>query len=268
MADISKATWTGRTKRTLQYYATRTGMTWTLHEDKTREPLDVMKKAWGRELDVVTMMGMLPTPLKRDWYRFNQSTEVVDVGRRIKDARALVYELEHEITLFNRCKKDARQSNIENVRAFYSRERRAVLWKRHHDAVLNFGRDPFQLMADHDWCDELCRAEVDSVPTAEEDPPGEKLLEKLREAEERLVNQQQVFQFVTDGWSQSSPTKVVMALLKQASFKPALGRLRGQIDQIKKTLDAQAELARRCTPPALDQESTLSTPTEADANRS
>ena len=81
--------------RTLQYYCLRTGWIWTL-SDKTRSTTEAMQEAWGHELDIVTLLGIEPKPVKRDWRRYDEARELVDAGRARKDANKILDALRAE----------------------------------------------------------------------------------------------------------------------------------------------------------------------------
>lgn len=82
-------------QRTLQYYALRTGWEWTL-SGKTRSTTEAMQAAWGDELDIVTMLGAEPKPVKRSWRRYEEHRELVDAGRNLKVAKLIRDQLAAE----------------------------------------------------------------------------------------------------------------------------------------------------------------------------
>jgi hypothetical protein len=82
-------------KRSLQYYALRTRFAWTM-SGKSRCWATVMKAAWGNDLDAITLLGIEPKPVERDWRRFDETRELVDLGRNKKIADELLAKLKSE----------------------------------------------------------------------------------------------------------------------------------------------------------------------------
>ncbi len=83
-----------RGERSLQFYGLRRGWTWKLSE-KTRDVVTQMRKRFGAELDVITLMGHVdPQPFARSWRRFDSEFEVVDLGRNKKQAEETLKILE------------------------------------------------------------------------------------------------------------------------------------------------------------------------------
>lgn len=88
-----------RGERTLQFYALRHRWDWRL-SDKTRDIVEQMRIRFGRDLDVITLMGHVdPQPLMRDWRRFDSELEVVDLGRSKKRAEALLTLLIEQVKI-------------------------------------------------------------------------------------------------------------------------------------------------------------------------
>ena len=74
------ATWVRKEQRSAQYYGLRNDYQWCM-SDKTRDPVEALQQAFGDDLDVVTMLALEPKPVDRDWTRFEESMEIVDLGR-------------------------------------------------------------------------------------------------------------------------------------------------------------------------------------------
>lgn len=83
---------------TKQYYGLRKGGTWVLNHEKIASPLDAMRKAWGSDIDrdVITLVGLAPTPVDRGGERFNATYEIVDLGRNRRRAFGLLERLTAE----------------------------------------------------------------------------------------------------------------------------------------------------------------------------
>ena len=109
----STATLRGDT-RTLQYYCLREGWEWHLSE-KTRSTTEAMQAAWGHELDIVTMLGCEPRPVKRDWRRFEESREIVDAGRSRKVAERILGALKDESEREQRLRKTANNDLLTDL---------------------------------------------------------------------------------------------------------------------------------------------------------
>ena len=92
--EITPATRT-RGTRTLQYYGLRFRWKWEF-ADKTRDLAGVMRRTWGNELDIVTMLGAEPQSPDRDWQRFDSQLEIVDLGRNKKKAQEVFKELKEQ----------------------------------------------------------------------------------------------------------------------------------------------------------------------------
>ncbi len=78
--------------RSRQFYATRCGFDWRFHE-KTRDVIAVLQKHFGTELDAVTLIGLRAQPASRDWRRFLETYEIVDLGRRRDTGMVIFGEL-------------------------------------------------------------------------------------------------------------------------------------------------------------------------------
>jgi len=81
--------------RTLQYYCLRIEWKWELSH-KTRSTTEAMQIAWSHDIDIVTMLGMRPQPVKRDWRRYDEMRELVDAGRSKKAAQRILDALQSE----------------------------------------------------------------------------------------------------------------------------------------------------------------------------
>lgn len=79
--------------RSLQYYALRTRWDWQLSE-KSRCWTTVMREQWGGDLDAITLLGIEPKPIERDWRRYDEARELVDLGRNHKLALGLIGKLQ------------------------------------------------------------------------------------------------------------------------------------------------------------------------------
>lgn len=88
------ASWSGG-QRSKQYYGLREGYRWGMSH-KTRDPADAMKQEWGYDLDVVTMLALDTQPIDRDWRRFAETREVVDLGRNERVAYRRLVRLNQE----------------------------------------------------------------------------------------------------------------------------------------------------------------------------
>lgn len=100
-------------QRSMQYYAVRTHWKWTFTE-KTRCWTTIMKAEWGDDLDVITLLGIEPKPVERDWRRFDELRELVDLGRNRKVAVELFNILDEAAEREHRLRKTAeRRASVE-----------------------------------------------------------------------------------------------------------------------------------------------------------
>jgi hypothetical protein len=246
--EVTVSTWTTGKKRTQQYYATRRGLRWQIYSIKTREPLDAMKAAWGSELDVITMLAMLPPkPIKRGWYRFKESLEVVDLGRNRKKADEQFEDLKREMNDYKHTTQAADPSKVEDVRRTFGAEARVKRWARVPNRMVGQA-DAFEKMAKTNWALELC-SEVVIPPTFDDDETGAKLDKVLRAAEKTIREQQAQHRIAPDGYGRQSPTSTALAILKQSMFQPALTILKHQREILASVFRARALLAERTADP-------------------
>jgi len=261
---VTKSTWTSGKKRTMQFYALREGGTWVFYDKKTREPNDAKRAVWGAELSVVDMMALEPQPIKRGWWRFKASRELVDLGRNKKTAGEQFEILMREASAFEGVKRSASQNHIEKVRSVYSQEARRQTWEQ-------FGResagirqvDMFERLAEKiEWSLELCR-EVVPIVNMEKNEHIDKLLEI---AEKNLRHQQKKFQIVSGGSWGFTPAKMAMAVLKQNTFASAIKLIISQREKIKSVHDARKVLeVQMVDPNDLHTSVETNTTTEVDA---
>ena len=115
LIDSKTASWVGGTTRSLQFYALRHRYEWTL-SSKTRHPSAAMKEAWGEELDVVTMLALRPMPILRDWQRFDEEYEIVDLGRNKSKLKGAIYKLKSQARDESNLHDRAKPEVIEDVR--------------------------------------------------------------------------------------------------------------------------------------------------------
>ena len=95
--ESKKASFVGGTSKSLQFYALRHKLEWEL-APKTRSIVTAMQGAWGKELDIVTMLALSAMPIERDWQRFDEEYEIVDLGRNKLKAEKTYYRLRSQAT--------------------------------------------------------------------------------------------------------------------------------------------------------------------------
>ena len=90
--ESKAATFVGGSTKSLQFYALRHKLEWAMSA-KTRSIVSAMQGEWGSELDIVTMLALSAMPVKRDWQRFDEEYEIVDLGRNKAKAKRTFYTL-------------------------------------------------------------------------------------------------------------------------------------------------------------------------------
>jgi hypothetical protein len=116
-----------RGERSKQFYACRNRWSWKL-SDKTRDPVEFMKKAWGQDIDVITLLACEPQEVNRDWRRFEAQYEVVDCGRSKQRAKSLLESLRlvamREKQLRRKAKEDVDAEIVEAWQSHIDREKK------------------------------------------------------------------------------------------------------------------------------------------------
>lgn len=109
-----------RGERTLQFYAVRNKWKWLLSV-KTRDPVEFMKKRWGKDIDVITLLACEPQEVNRDWRRYESQYEVVDCGRSKRRAQTLLDALKNEAyterALQRKAKETVEEETVESWQA-------------------------------------------------------------------------------------------------------------------------------------------------------
>jgi len=100
--------------RSMQYYALRTRWEWTM-SGKTRCWTTLMKETWGNDLDAITLLGIAPKPVSRDWQRFDEMRELVDLGRHRGTAEALFEQLKNGTEREHELRRTAGRRAFEEV---------------------------------------------------------------------------------------------------------------------------------------------------------
>lgn len=127
MADIPNSktsTWVAGGKRSQQFYGLRFKFKWTM-SIKTRNPVASMQAEWGDELDVIFLLAMERTPVDRDWQRFKEDYEIVDLGRNRKLARETLNKLRNESSIEERLRSAAKPKIYEQVNTWIEHQQEA-----------------------------------------------------------------------------------------------------------------------------------------------
>lgn len=112
-----------RFKWTKQYWGTRKGLTWAMTTDKIAGPLEAMRDTFGESIlqDVVVIVGLAPTPVKRGGERFSATYEIVDLGRNRKRAQLQLEQLKQEAKEETELNKLLERNVDEELRKFWQR---------------------------------------------------------------------------------------------------------------------------------------------------
>jgi hypothetical protein len=240
--ESKTSTWVAGESRSLQFYALRHGLSWVFAE-KTRNLVDAMKAAWGSELDVVTMLAIRPSPVNRDWARFDEEYEIVDLGRNHKKARKT----------FNLLSSQARQEN-----ALQNRATPAV-----HDTIAKWVKDQkrYRKHARAQWATQVTDGGIKSMFDREFEenlahevavPVGKKLLRYLEDASHPVIAIKRAIADIREDSGNYNPlcsytdfNHKLLNLMRQSQRSDLLGTLNGFLDKAEIEKRAQDEIKNR-----------------------
>jgi hypothetical protein len=243
MTELKPAKWVAGKKRSKQYYALRKDMYWRL-SSKTREPVEAMKQAFGDELDVVTMLALEPKPIDRDWTRFEESLEIIDLGRNAKRAEEIVYRLNAEAREEGHLRDRAAHSIIEKVRHWLSPDGRPGVAQA--IAFLQGAHSAFAALTKIDFGADLawtaCRHAMKQTSSSHD--KDDQLLAALKRARRNLVDGKAKHQ-IGDRWSRKTIEELAAGMIKSDSYAGAVQVVDNHIETVNDVLEARKEMADR-----------------------
>jgi hypothetical protein len=236
---VSKtATWVRKEQRSAQYYGLRNDYQWCM-SDKTRDPVEALQQAFGDDLDVVTMLALEPKPVDRDWTRFEESMEIVDLGRNYREGRRALKKLNGQASVERNLHTQADPSHIEAARQSIT-EYQQMEERRDMKAALE--TEGLRGLLTHYHFNDWAEAELFTV--ALEGDIGELSGQELRDwlEERRSEHVERVMEAAPNGHYLGDN---FMAMALQASASRIVGQIDEWIDRLDTVLEVQREIAER-----------------------
>lgn len=250
MTDISQAKWLPGQKKTKQYYGLRNEYGWLL-SPKVRDPRNAMKAVWGDELDVVTMLALEPKPIERDWRRFDETREIVDLGRNAKRAEEILDGLRKEA--YEECKLRDRASpdRVHPLRHWLTNEGRPNGGVAHG---IQTGKSVFALVRGMDFADDLAytalRNAVNKTSKAGDDDTA---FRKAMDTAITVLQREKERHSIAKDYGHQDVREFAAAIIKNDSYKGAIEAVRRRRERLDDVLAARKEIAARAAALAAEE---------------